>query len=459
MKHFCWTPVTLLALFGAGVAKADEPVYTPTPDNLKAREWFQDAKFGLFIHWGVYSVVGDGEWVMNNMKMPIGEYEKLTSQFNPTKFDAAEWVRIAKSAGMKYITITSKHHDGFAMWDSKVSDYNIAKSTPYKKDVLKLLADECHKQNVKLFFYHSHLDWHHPEYYPRGQTGHNTGRAKSGDFNKYLDFMDAQIEELLTGYGPIAGVWFDGWWDQQIKKKGEDPKQTKVDWRMRRTYDLIHKLQPAALIGNNHHVSPFVGEDFQMFEKDLPGQNTTGFNEANKPSVLPLESCETISKAWGYNKTDKNYKTPKELIHYMVNAAGRNANFLLNVGPMPTGEIQPEFVERLQTIGKWLEKNGESIYGTRGGPIPPQKWGVSTISKDGKKLYLHVLDATLEKIEFASADKMPILKRFPITASVLKGPVVKICSDELTLDPTCIILPKQRDLIDTVIVLELEEKK
>jgi len=459
MKHFCWTPVTLLALFGAGVAKADEPVYTPTPDNLKAREWFQDAKFGLFIHWGVYSVVGDGEWVMNNMKMPIGEYEKLTSQFNPTKFDAAEWVRIAKSAGMKYITITSKHHDGFAMWDSKVSDYNIAKSTPYKKDVLKLLADECHKQNVKLFFYHSHLDWHHPEYYPWGQTGHNTGRAKSGDFNKYLDFMDAQLEELLTDYGPIAGVWFDGWWDQQIKKKGEDPKQTKVDWRMRRTYDLIHKLQPAALIGNNHHVPPFVGEDFQMFEKDLPGQNTTGFNEANKPSVLPLESCETISKAWGYNKTDKNYKTPKELIHYMVNAAGRNANFLLNVGPMPTGEIQPEFVERLQTIGKWLEKNGESIYGTRGGPIPPQKWGVSTISKDGKKLYLHVLDATLEKIEFASADKMPILKRFPITASVLKGPEVKICSDELTLDPTCIILPKQRDLIDTVIVLELEEKK
>src|SRR5262245_41301011 len=212
-------PLALL-LASPLVAAAAEPPYEPSPENLKAREWFQDAKFGLFIHWGVYSVLGDGEWVMNNHKMTVAEYEKLPPQFNPTEYDPAEWVRMAKAAGMKYITITSKHHDGFAMWDSKVSDWTIVKRTPYKKDVLKMLADECRKQDVRLFFSHSHLDWHHPDYYPRGGTGHNTGRPEHGDFNKYLDTMDAQLEELCTGYGPIAGIWFDGWWDQQVKKPG-----------------------------------------------------------------------------------------------------------------------------------------------------------------------------------------------------------------------------------------------
>src|SRR5215472_13882341 len=200
------------SLSGLPGARAQE-TYIPTPENLKAREWFQDAKFGLFIHWGVYSVLGDGEWVMENHKMTVADYEKLPAQFNPTDYDPAEWVKMVKAAGQKYITITSKHHDGFAMWDSKVSDYNVVKSTPYKKDVLKMLADECHKQDVKLFFYHSHLDWHHPDYYPRGRTGEHSGRPDKGDFSKYLDYMDAQIEELCTGYGPIAGIWFDGWWD------------------------------------------------------------------------------------------------------------------------------------------------------------------------------------------------------------------------------------------------------
>src|SRR5262249_55514780 len=273
-----------------------------------------------------------------------------------------------------------KHHDGFAMWDSKVSDWTITKQTPYKKDVLKMLADECHKQGLKLFFYHSHLDWHHPDYYPRGRTGRDTGRPEKGDFNKYLDYLDAQLEELLTGYGPIAGIWFDGWWDQQIKEKGGDPKATRVDWRLRKTYDLIHKLQPAALIGNNHHVSPFPGEDFQMFEKDLPGGNTAGFNEDSKPGDLPLETCETINNAWGYNAGDRKFKSTTDLIHYLVKSAGMNANFLLNVGPTPAGKIQPEFVERLQGMGRWLEKNGESVYGTRGGPVAPQPWGVTTRS-------------------------------------------------------------------------------
>jgi alpha-L-fucosidase len=455
-----------LVLLSPASANAAEPSYEPSPENLKAREWFQDNKFGLFIHWGVYSVLGDGEWVMNNKKMSVADYEKLPAKFNPTEYDPAEWVAMAKATGMKYITITSKHHDGFAMWDSKVSDWTIAKRTPYKKDVLKLLADECNKQGIKLFFYHSHLDWHHPDYFPRGRTGHNTGRAEKGDFNKYLDYMDAQLEELLTGYGPIAGIWFDGWWDQQIKKGGkdakkdDDPKKTHVDWRLRKTYDLIHKLQPAALVGNNHHVAPFPGEDFQMFEKDLPGGNTAGFNEDSKPSELPLETCETMNNAWGYNSNDKKFKSTKDLIHYLVKAAGNNANFLLNVGPMPNGKIQPEFVERLKEMGKWLDKNGESIYATRGGPVKPQKWGVTTQSKDGTKIYVHVLDPKADRVLLHKSAEFDPGKYFlgRGKAKLLGGGAVTI-EGITAMDELVLAMPeKGRDEIDTIIVLEQVKK-
>jgi alpha-L-fucosidase len=445
----------LLAVPAAAVA-AEQP-YEPSPENLKAREWFQDAKFGLFIHWGVYSVLGDGEWVMNNRKMTVAEYEKLPARFNPTEYDPAAWVKLAKDAGMKYITITSKHHDGFAMWDSKVSDWTISKRTPYKKDVLKMLADECHKQGIRLFFYHSHLDWHHPDYYPRGQTGHNTGRPNKGDFNKYLDYMDAQLEELLTDYGPIAGIWFDGWWDQQVpkEKRGADPKKTLVDWRLRRTYDLIHKLQPACLVGNNHHVAPFPGEDFQMFEKDLPGSNTAGFNTESKPSTLPLETCETMNNAWGYNKNDKAYKSTKDLVHYLVKSAGMSANFLLNVGPMPNGKIQPEFVSHLKEIGEWMKKNGESICATRGGPVPPEKWGVTTQSRDGNRVYVHVLDPKVSSIKVKE-----LARFFGGSAHRLgdtSGAPAQNTGDRVALSKDGFLILElrgPRDPIDTIIVLE-----
>ncbi|MGH9673234.1 MAG: alpha-L-fucosidase, partial [Bryobacteraceae bacterium] len=355
------------ALLVAFALSAAAQAYKPAPENLEMRQWFQDAKFGLFVHWGVYSVLADGEWVLNNRKMTLADYRKLPPQFNPVQFDPAEWVAMVKDAGMKYLTITSKHHDGFAMWGTKQSQWNIVDATPYKKDALKMLAGECHRQGVKLFFYHSQLDWHHPDYFPLGRTGHNTGRSPAGDFSKYLDFMDAQLTELLTGYGPVAGIWFDGMWDKP-----------KADWRLNTTYSLIHRLQPAALVGSNHHLAPFPGEDFQMFEKDLPGQNTAGFNAESKIGELPLETCDTINRAWGYNAQDTRYKTAAQLIQYLVRSAGHNANFLLNVGPMPSGRIQPEFVERLREMGQWMRKNGESIYGTRGGPIAPRPWGVTT---------------------------------------------------------------------------------
>jgi alpha-L-fucosidase len=353
--------------------------YQPAASNLKNRQWFQDAKFGLFVHWGVYSVLGKGEWVMNNDKMPVSEYQKLPAQFNPVRFNAAEWVAMVKAAGQRYITITSKHHDGFAMFGTKQSTWNIVDTTPYAKDPLKQLADECHKQGVKLFFYHSHLDWTNPDYYPRGRTGQASGRPESGDFNRYLDFMDAQLTELLTNYGEIAGIWFDGIWDRKD-----------ADWRLRKTYDLIHKLQPQAMVGNNHHLAPYEGEDFQMFEKDLPGQNAAGFSGEAKIGQLPLETCDTIGVAWGYNPSEKRLKSTKQLLHTLIRSAGMNANFLLNVGPKPDGTIQEEFVARLKEVGAWLRKYGESIYGTRGGPIGPRPWGVTTAKAD--RVYVHVLD-------------------------------------------------------------------
>jgi alpha-L-fucosidase len=438
-------------VFGLPAAAcADEAPYRSAPENLRAREWFQDAKFGLFIHWGVYSVLGDGEWVMNNKKMTVVEYEKLPPQFNPTGYDPAKWVALAKAAGMKYITVTSKHHDGFAMWDSKASDYNVAARTPYKKDALKMLADECDKQGVKLFIYYSQLDWHHPDYYPRGETGHSAGRPDKGDFDKYLAYQDAQLAELLGGrYGPVAGIWFDGWWDQQVPKdqRKDNPQKTRVDWRLRRTYDLIHRLRPAALVGNNHHVPPFPGEDFQMFEKDLPGGNTSGFNEASRAGDLPLETCETINNSWGYNKGDKAVKSTRDLIQYLVKAAGQNANFLLNVGPDPSGKIQPEFIERLEEIGKWMEKNGESVYATRGGPFPPQKWGVTTRLKDGSKAYAHVLDPKAEVRLPKAADRVTAAWR-------LHGKELTLTRDG---DDVVLQLPeKERDPTDTIVVLQLK---
>jgi alpha-L-fucosidase len=353
--------------------------YEPSPENLKNREWFQNAKFGLFIHWGVYSVLGDGEWVMNIQQIPIRLYEKLPAMFNPTGYDPKAWVQMAKNAGMKYIVITSKHHDGFAMWDSKVSDYDIVQRTPYGKDVLRMLADECRAEGLKLFFYHSQLDWHHPDYFPRGGTGGSyTGRPEQGDMNKYLDYMDAQLTELLTNYGDVGGIWFDGMWDKKD-----------ADWRLQKTYSLIHRLQPGALVGSNHHLAPIEGEDFQMFEKDLPGHNTSGFSHDQAVGTLPKETCETINNSWGFNLKDERHKTPKELIQYLVKASGYDANFLLNVGPMPNGKIQDEHIALLKQVGEWVNKNGETVYGTRGGPLAPREWGITT-QKDNK-VFVHIL--------------------------------------------------------------------
>jgi alpha-L-fucosidase len=249
--------------------------------------------------------------------------------------------------------------------------------------------------------------------------------------------MDAQLRELLTNYGEIGGIWFDGWWDRPD-----------ADWHLDRTYSLIHQLQPQALVGSNHHRRPNPGEDFQMFEKDLPGGRTAEFNKDSEIGTLPLETCETMNGAWGFNLTDRRYKSTRDLIRYLVRAAGSNANFLLNVGPMPNGRIQPEFVTRLSEMGAWLASNGEAIYGTRGGPIAPHPWGVTT--HKGNRVYVHVLESQDQAL------LIPGLTPHVHTAKLLVGGAAV----EFTQTDSGVILklPASLDPIDTIVALDLDAK-
>jgi alpha-L-fucosidase len=376
--------LSILCLF---ILSAQAQTYTPTKANIAARAAFQDSKFGMFIHWGASSVLGDGEWVMNNKEINKDDYKKLSKVFNPVDFDAAKWVSTAKNAGMKYIVLITRHHDGFSNWDTKQSDWKIT-NTHYKQDPLKLLAAECKKQGIKLGFYYSTLDWSRDDYpYETGRTGQKTGRTAKSNYDSYLKFMKGQLIELLTNYGDISCIWFDGHWDQ-TNPEGSKDRSSRIDWKYDEIYSLIHKLQPACMIGNNHHLDPIPGEDFQMFEQDLPGQNTSGLS-FQTASSLPIESCITMNDSWGFKITDRNYKTYNNIIQTLVGAAGRNSNLLLNVGPMANGEIQVEFRDTLALVGKWVKKYGASIYGTRGGPLGPQAWGVTT--QDSKHVYVHLM--------------------------------------------------------------------
>ena len=355
--------------------------YTPTEENLKSRQEFRDARFGIFLHWGLYAMLATGEWTMTNNNLNYKEYAKLAGGFYPSKFNAAEWVAAIKASGAKYICFTSRHHEGFSMFDTKYSDYNVVDATPFKRDILKELADECHKQGIRLHLYYSHLDWYREDY-PWGRTGRGTGRPNpEGNWPSYYQFMNNQLTELLTNYGPIGAIWFDGWWDQD--------RNSDFDWQLPGQYELIHKLQPACLVGNNHHQVPFEGEDIQIFERDLPGENKAGLS-GQDISSLPLETCETMNGMWGYKITDQNYKSTRTLIHYLVKAAGKDANLLMNIGPQPDGCLPQVAVERLKEMGEWMKTYGETIYGTRGGCVAPHPWGVTT--QKGDRLFVHILD-------------------------------------------------------------------
>ena len=390
LKHSLKTilAATLLAASISSVTLQAQTPYEPTKENLQARKDFSDSRFGIFLHWGIYSTFAQGEWYMQNVPLNRDEYAKAADAFFPHRFDADQWVSAIKAAGAKYICFTTRHHDGFSMWDTRQSDYNIM-HTPYGKDVVRQLADACHRQGIKLHLYYSHIDWTRDDY-PTGRTGRGTGKdPKKENWAGYYRFMNAQLTELLTNYGEIGAIWFDGHWDH-------DKDSVPFDWQLPEQYELIHRLQPACLVGNNHHITPYPGEDIQIFERDVPGENKAGLS-GQAIGRLPLETCQTMNGMWGYKVADQNYKSTTELIRLLVRTAAKGANLLLNVGPQPNGELPATALERMKEMGGWLAQNGEAIYRTQAGGIQMGDSLVST--RRGEVLYLHVLDPNLTEID------------------------------------------------------------
>ena len=388
MKHFTKALVGLALSGVLSVPAMAQQGYQPTPENVAARQQFAANKFGIFLHWGIYSMFGQGEWYLQSNHIHKDEYAKVARGFYPIRFDAAQWVAAFKQAGAKYICFTTRHHDGFSMFDTQYSDYDIMDATPFKRDIVRELTDECRKQGLKVHFYYSHIDWTREDY-PMGYSGRNTGKdPKKADWKSYFAFMNHQLEELIRNYDPDA-IWFDGMWDQNSKTEP-------FDWQLGEQYALIHRLKPSILIGNNHHLAPFPGEDFQMFERDLPGENKAGFSEGSVVSNLPLETCETMNGMWGYKVTDQNYKSVKELVRLLVGASGKGANLLLNIGPQPDGELPATALDRLAGMGEWLAKYGETIYGTTAGDVPTRPWGVTT--RKGNRQFVHIFSLADESL-------------------------------------------------------------
>jgi alpha-L-fucosidase len=351
------TPFLFLAFFATFVvpyvsARAQAPRPAPDPAKEARLAWFREAKYGLFIHWGLYAVpagewqgkrsLGLGEWIMNRSQVPVREYEKLAAQFNPVKFNAEDWVRLAKEAGMKYIVITSKHHDGFAMFRSKVSSYNVADATPFKRDVLKELADACAHQDMRLGFYYSQSqDWHEPN--GAGNTW-DFGPDEKKDYDQYLrSKSEPQVRELLTGYGPVALLWFD-------------TARMMTGDRGTRFTAIVRSLQPNTLIDGRLGVA---GDYRSTGDNVIPSEAMT---EA-------WETPATINDTWGYRKDDTNWKSPGQIAFKLIDIVSKGGNYLLNVGPMADGIIPPASQDILRTVGRWLRVNGEAVYGANATPF------------------------------------------------------------------------------------------
>lgn len=387
MKFFQSTALAIGLLTYPSASASESESYIPSDEILQSRQEFAESRFGIFIHWGIYSMFGQGEWYLN-YGVNAKEYAKAANGFYPASFDASKWVDAIKDSGAKYICFTSRHHDGFSMWHTSESKYNIVDATPFKRDIIKELADECHSKDIRLHLYYSHIDWTRPDY-PSGRTGLETGRDTTlRNWSSYYRFMNSQLTELLTRYGKIGAIWFDGWWDH-------DCDSVPFDWELPEQYRLIHDLQPACLIGNNHHQSPFPGEDIQIFERDIPGENSAGLS-GQEVSQLPLETCQTMNGMWGYKVKDQNYKSTRTLIQYLVKTAGMGANLLLNIGPQPDGRLPDAALNRLKEIGEWMRDNGETIYGTSASEFEAQPWGTSTTK--GDTIYLHILDPQQREI-------------------------------------------------------------
>ena len=459
MKNLVSQLAVALALAGASslhsspAADAAPKDYTQERPGERAQRmaWFEEARFGMFIHWGLYAVPagewkgrivpGIGEWIMEKGKIPVSEYETLLQQFNPVKFDAREWVRIAKDAGMKYIVITSKHHDGFCLWPSDLTDWCI-KSTPFQRDPLKELADACREAGIRLCFYYSIMDWHHPDW-PKRRPWHDKATGEP-NMDRYVQYMKGQLKELITRYGPIGILWFDGEW--------EDP------WTHERGVDLynyVRSLQPDIIINNRVGKSR---KGMDGMNKDARAVGDYGTPEQRIPPTgfgpgVYWESCMTMNNTWGYRKDDHNWKSVETLVRNLIDCASKGGNYLLNVGPTAEGLIPQPSVERLAAIGLWMKANGQAIYGTKASPFETLDWGRCTQKPWGigkTRLYLHVFHWPTN-----GQLVVPPLANKPLRASLLAtGQKLRFKKDGARIVLT--VPPTAPDPIATVIALDIE---
>lgn len=414
--------------------------------------WWREARFGMFIHWGLYAIPagewqGDtnhAEWIRTTAKIPLNVYDRFIAQFNPVKFNALEWVRLAKDAGMKYIVITSKHHDGFCLFDSKYTGFDVM-STPFKRDIMKELAEACQKEGIKICWYHSIMDWHHPDYLPR-RSWEKDRPTTGAIFPRYVKYMKNQLQELVKNYGKIGVLWFDGEWENTWNQSlGKD------------LYAYVRGLQPDIIINNRVGAGrsgmagltkegEFAG-DFGTPEQQIPATGLPG---------VDWETCMTMNDHWGYNKHDDNWKSTADLIRKLADIASKGGNFLLNVGPTAAGLIPRASIDRLRAVGRWMKVNGESIYGTKASPFKHLPWGRCTRkSLKGKhpntRLYLHVF-------HWPENGELPVpgIYNNPVNAYLLadvnktKMPVSRV------EDALVVTVPGEApDPINTVIVLDI----
>lgn len=377
-------------------------------ERFKNSQWFRDARFGMFIHWGLYAIPARGEWVKSIEKIPDEVYDRYFDEFNPTEFDPVFLAKTAKLAGMKYAVLTSKHHDGFCLFDSRYTDYKIT-NTKYKKDAIREFLDAFRAEGLKVGLYYSLLDWHHPDYPAFDDPYHpmrgNPEANQKRDFSKYLEYMHNQIKELVTQYGKLDLMWLDFSYDEL---KGEK-------WRATELVNMIRSFQPDILINNRldaaaDHFGGIMTDEPKVYSGDfacpellMPPQ---GLHD-DSGEAIPWEICASINESWGYNAQDKNFKDSTLIIKKLIEAVSKGGNFILNISPDAKGKLQTEAVETLKKVGEWLRTFGESIYGCDDALLPKPEWGRYT--KKGNYIFAHVFERPLGPcLELSSIDKKDI---------------------------------------------------
>jgi alpha-L-fucosidase len=448
MKRIAAVVLSLGLCACASEAPQPDPAGGANPDPRL--DWWRDARFGMFIHWGLYAIpagewdgrTDHGEWIRETAHIPVEEYEKLRDRWNPVKFDADAWVRAAKAAGMRYVVITTKHHDGFCNFDSKLTDWDVM-STPFRRDVMKEMADACRREGLRICWYHSIMDWHHPDYLPRRDWEKNIRPADGADFSRYVAYLRGQVRELLTRYGPIGVMWFDGEWES-----------TWTHEQGVALYRLCRELQPDVIVNNRVDVGR---NDMQGMTRDGEFAGDFGTPEQEIPPTgapgVDWETCMTMNDHWGYNAHDKNFKSTEDLVRKLVDIASKGGNFLLNVGPTAEGLIPETSLERLREIGRWMDVNGEAIHGTTASPFDSLDFGRCTAKRDGATttLYLHVFDWPK-----SGSLVVPGLGNRPRRARLLARPASPLRVERDPASVRIALPPDAPDPICSVVALEID---